>query len=61
MAEAKAVDHGIGVGERAEQQGQDGIDDEKGEDRKQQRDPGAGQHAAAPALDAALRDLDAPV
>ena len=61
MAQAQAIDHRIGVGQRADQQGQYGIDDEEGQDREQKRDPDAGEPAPAPSLNAALRDLDAPV
>ena len=45
MAQADAVDHRIGVGERAEQQHQDRIDDQKAQDRQQERNPQAGPHA----------------
>ncbi len=59
MAEAEAVDHRIGVGERAQQQRQHGIDHQKAEDRQQQRDPQTGHHAPARAFTAAARDLGA--
>ena len=36
MGQAEALDHRIGVGERAEQQREDRIDDQKGQDREQQ-------------------------
>jgi len=61
MAEAEAIDHRIGIGQRAEQQRQHRIDDEEAEDREQERDPGAGEQAPAPTLNAAFHDLDAPV
>ncbi len=54
----EALDHRIGVGQRAEQQRQHGIDHEEAEDREQQRDPDLGQHAAACAFRAAPRDRD---
>ena len=37
--QAEALDHRIGVGERAEQQHQDRIDDEKAQDRQQRAQP----------------------
>jgi hypothetical protein len=57
---ATTLDHRVGVGERAEQQRENGIDNQKTQDCEQQGDPGAGDCAPAPALDAALRSLDAP-
>jgi len=60
MAETKTVDHRIGVGQRAQQQREQRINHQKAEDRQQQRDPGAGQHAPAHALAAAARNPGAP-
>ena len=60
MAQAEALDHRIGVGERAEQQHQDRIDDQKAEDRQQQRNPQASPHAPTRALIGATHDLGAP-
>ena len=42
MAQAEAVDHRIGVGQRPQQQREQGIDDQKRQDRQQQRHPQAG-------------------
>ena len=61
MLQAEAVDHRIGVGQRAQQQREHGVDHEETEDRQQKRDPDAGERAPAPALNAALGNLDAPV
>ena len=60
MAQADAVDHRIGVGERAEQQHQDRIDDEKAQDRQQEHNPQAGPHAPAHPLTGATHDFAAP-
>ena len=46
MAQAETFDHRIGVGQRAQQQREHGIDHQKGQDRQQQRDPQAGQARA---------------
>jgi len=47
MAQAEAFDHRIGIGQRAQQQCEHGIDNEEGQDRQQQRHPKAGPYAAA--------------
>ena len=60
MAETETVDHRIGVGQRPQQQGEQGIDDQKRQDREQQRDPKTRHQAPAHALTAAARDLGAP-
>jgi hypothetical protein len=58
VTERDALDHRIGVGERAEQQHQDRIDDQKAEDRQQERDPQAGPRALP--LAGATHDFAAP-
>ncbi len=60
MAQAEAVDHRIGVGQRAQQQRENRIDHQKAQDRQQQRNPQTGQDAPANVLNAAARDLGAP-
>ena len=51
---ARAVEAGVhpdvGVGERAQQKGQDRIDDQKAEDRQQRGDPQAGPDLSSPIL-----------
>ncbi len=60
VTEAEAVDHWIGVGQGAQQQGEKRIDNQKGQDRQQQRNPQVRQYAPTHALTAAALDLDAP-
>ena len=60
VAEAEAVDHRIGVGQGAQQQGKQRIDHQKGQDRQQQRHPQARQYPPMHALPAAARHLGAP-
>ena len=60
MGEAEALDYRIGVGERAEQQREDRINDQKGEDREQRRNPQPAHHAPAHAFVAATHDPGAP-
>ncbi len=47
MGQAEALDHRIGVGERAEQQRENRINDQKGQDREQQQHPRRRQDTAA--------------
>jgi len=60
-SELNALDDGIDVGQRADQQRQDRIDDEKGEDRQQQRNPGACPQMLTTSLIGATNDLAAPL
>ncbi len=59
VAQAEALDHRIGVGQRSEQQRQHRVNDQKGQDCEQQQHPRAGQDIAAlarmPILHRALR------
>jgi hypothetical protein len=60
VAQAEAVDYRIGVGQRAEQQSEEWVDNQKTQDRQQQGNPRAGHDAPTNALNAAAPDLDAP-
>ena len=59
MTETETVDHRIGVGQRAQQQREHGIDHEECQDRQQQGDPRTSQYAPARLRNAAAHDLGA--
>src|ERR1035437_9450191 len=47
MGQAEALDHRIGVGERAKQQGEKRVNDQKGQDGEQRQNPRRRDHTAA--------------
>src|SRR6476646_11877292 len=60
MGKAETFDHRISIGQSAQQQSQERIDNQKAQDRQQQRHPRASHDAPANMLNAAARDPVAP-
>ena len=60
MGQTEALDHRIGIGQRAQQQCKERIDNQKAKDCQQQADPRARHDTAANILNAAARVDRAP-
>src|SRR6266404_6514991 len=61
MGNAETLDHRIGIGQRAQQQCKERIDNQKAQDCQQQPNPRASHDTPANILNAAARVLGAPV